>query len=468
MWENISNFVFEKSKITTIMRKKYFFAIIIVAFTMIFSVYGQENKTGVTRIKKTNKDVLATMNHDTLMKSKIKEYATFVLTTDIKKLSENEKKVVALLIDVAKIMDDIYWMQTWGNQNTLLAKIHNDNDRKFVMINYGPWDRLDNNKPFLGENYKKPLDAEGKIVPVRKPSQLEVADNVVENAEPIVSESVIENTDTAIALNSEKPLGANFYPKDMTKEEFAMYGNVNKTSPYTILRRNDNGVLQTIWYHQAYKEQLTKAADILRRAADLTTDKEFANYLKLRADALLTSKYQASDMAWMDMKKNHLDLVVGPIENYEDALFEYKTAFESFVLVKDMDWSLKLDKFIGQLPELQKVLPVSDPYKQEVPGTSSDLGVYDAVYYAGDCNAGSKTIAINLPNDETVQLAKGSRRIQLKNAMRAKFDNIMVPIANRLIDQSQIKNVKFEAFFNNVMFHEVAHGLGIKNTINGK
>jgi len=133
-----------------------------------------------------------------------------------------------------------------------------------------------------------------------------------------------------------------------------------------------------------------------------------------------------------------------------------------------MDWSKKLDKYISMLPDIQKQLPVEDKYKKEVPGTSSDLGVYDAIYYAGDCNAGSKTIAINLPNDEQVQLAKGSRRLQLKNTMKAKFDNIMVPIAQKLTDPTQLKNVKFDAFFNNVMFHEVAHGLGIKNTINGK
>jgi len=138
------------------------------------------------------------------------------------------------------------------------------------------------------------------------------------------------------------------------------------------------------------------------------------------------------------------------------------------VLIKDMDWSKKLDKYISMLPDIQKQLPVEDKYKKEVPGTSSDLGVYDAIYYAGDCNAGSKTIAINLPNDEQVQLAKGSRRLQLKNTMKAKFDNIMVPIAQKLTDPAQLKNVKFDAFFNNVMFHEVAHGLGIKNTINGK
>ncbi|MDP4267119.1 MAG: Zn-dependent hydrolase, partial [Bacteroidota bacterium] len=175
-----------------------------------------------------------------------------------------------------------------------------------------------------------------------------------------------------------------------------------------------------------------------------------------------------SDFAWMDMKDNTIDFVVGPIENYEDKLFGVKTAHEAFVLVKDKEWTKKLTKFISLLPELQKGLPVDQKYKSEVPASGSDLGVYDVLYYAGDCNAASKTIAINLPNDEEVQLKKGARRIQLKNSMQAKFDKIMMPIAKQLIAKDQLKYVKFDAFFNNTMFHEVAHGLGIKNTLNKK
>ncbi len=168
------------------------------------------------------------------------------------------------------------------------------------------------------------------------------------------------------------------------------------------------------------------------------------------------------------MKDNRIDLVIGPIETYEDKLFGYKAAFEAYVLVKDMEWSKRLARYAAMLPELQRGLPVPDAYKAETPGTDSDLNAYDVVYYAGDCNAGSKTIAINLPNDEQVQLEKGTRRLQLKNAMRAKFDKIMVPIADELIAPEQRKHVTFDAFFADTMFHEVAHGLGIKNTVDGK
>jgi len=186
----------------------------------------------------------------------------------------------------------------------------------------------------------------------------------------------------------------------------------------------------------------------------------------LRAEALITDQYQPSDLAWLDMKTNTIDFVVGPIENYEDSRYGYKAAHEAFILIKDKVWSAKLAKYAAFLPELQQSLPVNADYKKEKPGTDSELNAYDVVFYAGDCNAGSKTIAINLPNDEEVHILKGTRKLQLKNAMRAKFDKILLPITDVLIDPSQRENVKFDAFFSNTMFHEVAHGLGIKYLVN--
>jgi hypothetical protein len=170
----------------------------------------------------------------------------------------------------------------------------------------------------------------------------------------------------------------------------------------------------------------------------------------------------------MDMKNNTIDIVIGPIESYEDGLYGYKTANEAYVLVKDKSWSQRLQRYAAMLPALQKGLPVPDQYKQEKPGTDSDLNAYDAIYYAGQANAGAKTIAINLPNDEEVQLQKGTRRLQLKNVIQLKFDKILMPIAKELIDDDQVALLNFNAFFENTMFHEVAHGLGIKNTIDGK
>ncbi len=356
---------------------------------------------------------------DSLLKGKVNEYVSVKLTTDLTKLSEKEKKMIPILIEVSGIIDGLYWEQTLGDKKAFLDTIQDSLMRQFAEINYGPWERLNGNKSF-------------------------------------------------IPGFGEKPAGAKFYPADMTKEEFEKWDDKNKSSQYTLIRRNDDKTLKSVWYHEAYLDQITRAAGLLKQAAELAEDQGLKKYLELRAQAFLTDDYFASDMAWMEMKNNTIDFVIGPIENYEDELFGYKTAYEGAVLVKDQDWSKKLAKFASFLPELQRSLPVDAKYKKEKPGTDSDLNAYDVVFVSGNSNKVSKTIAINLPNDEKVQLAKGSRRLQLKNAMRAKFDHILFPIANVLIDSVQRGNVKFDAFFSNVMFHEVAHGLGIKNTITGK
>lgn len=347
-------------------------------------------------------------------------YTPVTLETDLGHLSDNQKKMLALLIDASVIMDNLFWQQAFGeDKTTFLGKISDEKVRQFADINYGPWDRLNGDQVFL---------------------------------------SGFED----------KALGAEFYPSDITKDELNDAEVKDKTGLYSLIRRDESGKLYSIPYSSAYKAELDQAAALLRQASKLAQDKEFAHYLNLRADALVNNSYQASDFAWMDMKNNPIDVVIGPIETYEDQLFGYRTAFESYVLVKDLAWSERLAKFAAFLPELQTGLPVEDKYKQEVPGSDADLNAYDVIYYAGHSNAGSKTIAINLPNDEEVQLQKGTRRLQLKNAMRAKFDKILVPIADQLIVPEQRKHITFDAFFANTMFHEVAHGLGIKNTITGK
>lgn len=352
------------------------------------------------------------------MQRKVNDFVEVELTTDISHLTENEKAMLPLLFEAAQLMDDIFWMQAYGDRSKLLSNIADTATAEFVKINYGPWERLNGNKPF-------------------------------------------------ISSVGEKPKGAGYYPLDMTIEEFEALNADDKTDLYTIIRRKADGTLESVPYHVAYAEQHQRAAELLRKAAELADYANLKNYLNLRAEALLTDNYQPSDMAWMDMRDNNIDFVIGPIENYEDQLFNYKAAHEAYILIKDMEWSSKLSRFVALLPTLQQSLPVAAEYKAEVPGSDSDIGVYDAVFYAGDCNAGSKTIAINLPNDPVVQLEKGSRKLQLKNSMRYKFDKILVPISNLLIDESQRKHISFDAFFENTMFHEVAHGLGIKNILNG-
>jgi hypothetical protein len=353
------------------------------------------------------------------MAEKLEAFAGFELKADLSHLTDDERELLPLLFEAADIMDELFWMQAIGNRDDFLERITDENARSYARIHYGPWDRLANNETFLT------------------------------NIGP-------------------RPAGANFYPQDITKEEFEALDHPDKTSLYTLIRRDDDGKLNVVWYHEAYKSKIEKVASLLQQAAEISENAGLQNYLSLRADALLTDNYQPSDMAWMDMKDSNVDFVVGPIESYEDQLFGYKAAFEAFILIKDPEWSARLQRFAPMLQDLQKRIPTDDKYKQDVPGSDSDLNTYDAIYYAGDCNAGSKTIAINLPNDPEVHVQKGTRKLQLKNSMQAKFDKILVPIAEKLIHPSQQQHVTFDAFFSNTMFHEVAHGMGVKNTVTGK
>ena len=355
------------------------------------------------------------------LSTRVDQYATVRLDADVSHLTDADREVVRHLLAAMPAMDRIFWRQAWGDPAPLLARAEGDPAlRRYLEINYGPWDRLAGDEPFL------------------------------EGTGP-------------------KPAGARFYPADMTDEEFAtaVTDEPALRSLYTMVERDADGSLVARPYHQVFAAEHEEAARHLSAAAEASEDAALARYLSLRADALMTDDYQASDFAWLDMKDNRIDVVVGPIETYEDQRYGYKAAHEGYVLLKDMAWSERLSRFAALLPGLQQGLPVPDAYKAERPGSDSDLNAYDVVYYAGDANAGSKTIAINLPNDEEVQLARGTRRLQLKNAMRAKFDRIMVPLAGELIDPEQRQHVTFDAFFANTMFHEVAHGLGIKNTLDG-
>ncbi|MEO7995882.1 MAG: Zn-dependent hydrolase, partial [Gemmatimonadaceae bacterium] len=360
------------------------------------------------------------------LKQKMAAYTTVGISADTTALTPNERRMLPLLIDAAKTMDAIYWQQAYGSRDSLMQAVSDTGIRHFIDINYGPWDRLEENAPFVTE------------------------------------------------IGS-RPAGANLYPRDMTKEKFeAALAKSSKTKAdslkglYTLVRQGPGDTLLAVPYHVAFEKENKIAAGKLREAAALAEDPGLKKYLELRATALMTDQYQPSDLAWMDMKNNTIDVVIGPIETYEDGLFGYKAANEAYVLIKDKSWSARLQKYAAMLPALQKGIPVAAQYKKEAPGTDSDLNAYDAIFYAGQANAGAKTIAINLPNDEEVQLKKGTRRLQLKNVIQAKFDKILMPIAGELIDADQLAMLSFNAFFENTMFHEVAHGLGIKNTINNK
>ena len=384
----------------------------IIACCILALSCNTKTETKETKSEKMN-------SFDSIANERIGIYETVKLTADLSKLKPYERQMLPLLIEAAKIMDGLFWKQAYGDKDALLKSIKNATTRKFAEINYGPWDRLNDDNSFV-EGFGK------------------------------------------------KPDGANIYPKDATKEELEKSNLADKKGLYSVVKRDKAGKLYTVPYHEEYKAELTKASELLLKAAALSEDVSLKNYLTLRANALITSDYKPSDLVWLDMKTNGIDIIIGPIENYEDKIFGARASFESYVLIKDMDWSKKLSHYVSFLTELQTGLPVDAKYKKEKPGTDSELNAYDVVFYAGDCNAGSKTIAVNLPNDEEVQITKGTRRSQLKNVMKAKFDKILVPISSELISPEQRKHITFDAFFATTMFHEVAHGLGIKNTINGK
>ena len=375
-----------------------------ISSLLFFTVSAQEDLTSLEYVTK-----------------RVSIYKPVELKADISGLTEDEKQCLKMMIEAARSMDAIFAMESCPGYDTLNNIVKTDTHGKFLQLNYGPWDRLNNNSSFI--------------------------------------EGV-----------GEKPLGAGFYPADMTKKEFDALEDPKKNSQYSVIKRDERGKLIVKGYYEAFMPMTEDAARSLEIAGDMAKefDPELSRYLIARSEAIKTDNYDASDRLWLDLKNNKLDIIIGPIENYEDKLYGLKTSHEAYVLIKDMEWSKKLEKFVQYLPELQKGLPVDAAYKKESPGTSSQLAAYDVVYYAGDCNSGSKTIAVNLPNDETLQKEKGTRRSQLKNAMRAKFDEILLPLSEVLIDEEQREYITFDAFFENTMFHEVAHGLGIKETINGR
>ena len=352
-------------------------------------------------------------------------YVEVPLTSDLyAQLAPREQAMLPLLVDAAQEMDAIFWQEAYGDREALRDSIADPELRRLAELNYGPWDRLDNDAPLL------------------------------EGVGP-------------------KPAGAAFYPPDLTREEFEAACQTSPQraaalrSPYTLVRRDAHAALVAVPYHVAFAVEVGRAAEKLRQAAELADDPGLRRYLELRAAALLDDEYRASDLAWLDMKENALDIIIGPIEQYEDGLVGIKAAHEGVVLLKDRAWSARLGELAALLPELQRRLPVPDAYKREMPGTDSDLGAYDAVYLAGQALAPTP-VAITLPNDEEIQVAKGTRRLQLRNVMRLMFDAKAVPTARLTISPDQRGRESFEAYFQLVLLHEVAHGLGVKHTLDGR
>jgi len=357
----------------------------------------------------------------TMLKEKIAKFVPTELNYDSSLLDEREKTVVEKLYQASKIMDEIFLEQVYAKNDEIKAKLTSENTEEAKLqlelfnIMFGPFDRLEHDAPFIG--------------------------------------------------TEEKPLGANFYPEDMTKEEFENYIKANPndeksfTSEFTVIRREDDKLV-AIPYSEYWKDKLTKAANLLKEAADYADNQSLKTYLNSRAEAFLSNDYYQSDMDWMDLKDNKIEVVIGPYEVYEDGLFNYKASFESFLTLKDPVETEKLEVFKKYLRDMEIHLPIPDQYKNFDRGSESPLAVVNEIFTAGDTKSGVQTLAFNLPNDERVRKAKGSKKVMLKNVAEAKYQKLLIPIAEIVLDPDQMMYVSFNSFFTHSLMHEMSHGIG--------
>jgi len=393
--------------------KKIIFIFIAISVITISCDVSQKNQNTVPTADTVKQEKLS-------VKDRLKQYAEFTLKADLSSFSSKEKEMLSLLIDACQQIDDIFWLQSTGKEkDSVLSLAKTEEERKYCIINYGPWDRIADNEPFI--------EGVGK-----------------------------------------KPIGAGFYPSDIKYFPFIDMKFEDKLSMYTIIKRNEMGDLYTEPYHKAYEKYLKIAAQKLEKASKLSTDKNFSEFLKLRAKSLLNDDYYTSDIYWIDNVKSKYDLVIGPGDYEEDKFINTKASYSAYLLIKDIEWSKKFEVVSKFLPEIKNKFPIPNEYKEQIVISSPNIGVYDAIYYAGWGNAGPKQISINYPKEGKTVMEKGNRKLQFKNTMEAKFNKILKPIAEILIDSSEKDNVKFNGFFINNLTYEIADGIAIKSTINGK
>lgn len=361
------------------------------------------------------------------IKERLAQYAPTEMDYDGSLLSDEQKSVLELLVMAAKEIDNIFWKQASHRGLKILQDFENADHPaakdyiEYLKINFGPYDRLDENKPFIG-------------------------------TEP-------------------KPLGAGFYPPDMIKNSFEQYVDEHPEmkgqleSTYTIIRHQDSG-LAAVPYHEAYQEELENAARYLKEAAEITQDEMFRDYLIQKAEDLVSGEWYKSDSMWIDLKGNLLEIVIGPYETYEDNLMGLKAAYESFVFINDFEEMEKLKAYLDYLGEMQKNLPVDPEYKNaRIEGLASPLNVVIEVFTAGDTKAGVQTLAFVLPNEEKIREEKGTKKVFLKNVQEAKFNKVLVPIADKILSEEDLKYISFYAYFTETLLHEISHVLGVNYII---
>ncbi len=380
----------------------------------------------VISIAKPHKTPAAPLPALSQLEKMASRFAATPMRVDTTNLSVGDRQALAKLVEAARIFDPIFLKQLWSGNADLYARLQKDKTPlgkarlRYFWINKGPWSDIDEYKAFL---------------PGAPPR---------------------------------KPLGSNFYPEDMTKQDFERW--VATLLPqeqerakgfFTVVRWNDKkaGSFALFPYSDEYKDDLTRAAALLREAADLTENSSLKKFLATRADAFLSNDYYESDLAWMDLDAP-LDITIGPYETYNDELFGYKAAFEAYVGVRDDAETAKLSAFTEHLQEIEDHLPIDPKYRNPKLGAAAPIRVIDEVISAGDGAHGVQTAAYNLPNDERVVQQKGSKRVMLKNVQEAKFRNVLVPIAMRTLARNAMIDINFSSFFTHILAHELMHGLG--------
>ncbi len=351
--------------------------------------------------------------------SLVDNYAVVTIPApDLTGITDNGKEVLKLYRMAADEVDKIYWQQNYGEKDAFLDSLESPSQRLYAEINYGPWDRIDG-KSFVN-GY------------------------------------------------GDKPAGARFYPSDMTAEEFDSWDDPAKNSPYTLARRTADGSLETVWYHDAYAGSISKIEEYLQRAADVTIKESVRNYLLKKIEGLKTDDYYESDKAWLEMNDSKMDLVIGPIEPVDDALYGTKASYGAYVLLKNLHRTEELSALAARMPELQEMLPGDPANRQFVPGAESDIFSCNVLYCSGYTNAGFKVIGINFPYDARVQEELGTRSIIFDNIIREKFNRTVYPVGQSLLEESYQPHVDASAFYWLIVFREIAKGLGVKETVNGR
>jgi hypothetical protein len=399
----------------TITKKSFPFLLVICA--LFFSI-------GLFNACKTEPDDAFTdLEKAPDIKERLSQFSPTDISFDESLLNDEQKKVLEKFVSAAKYMDKIFWKQASHNGLSMRENLKGSKDPfaqdflSYFDINFGPYDRLDENKPFLG--------------------------------------------------SGPKPPGAGFYPPDLTKDYFQGYIDGNPDvkeafeSPYTVIKREGDSLV-AVPYSEEYREDLEPAAEYLKQAAEITTNPSLKKYLFQRAEDLLQNDYYQSDCDWIDLEGNIVEIVIGPFEVYEDGLNGIKAAYEAFVYINDLEEMKNIEGYLNYLEEMQKNLPVEPKYKdQKIAGLKSPLNVVFEVFTAGDTKSGVQTLAFVLPNDERVREEKGTKKVFLKNIQEAKFNKVLVPISKKVLTPEDAEHVTFYAYFNETILHEISHVLGV-------